>query len=170
VARTKRKDKRRKNLFKRSSGVIYYEKMTRGKRVKISLETKDWDVAIEALVAHRAKLADENANVLAAAPPTFAHAAGLYLEWLETAGRKPTVVQDRKCALSPKSRLIQWFGESVVLLTLLRSRGPGWWRRTDPRLFCRSDGPKGQHFSASRVLTNGPQYTLAQCATHIPLK
>ena len=111
----KPKGRKYRNLYSRGE-VIWFEKLARGRRVRRSCKTTDWDLA--AAVRDEWERQSGTSRLLGVAVPTFSDLADRYLEW--TTHLAPTTQDDRSALLraaargKPEGALRAYFGQFPV--------------------------------------------------------
>jgi len=121
--RAKPKGRKYRNLFARS-GVIYYERIVGGRRIKLSTKTSDWEVA-----ASFRDLYEDRKRIGIRVPiqraPTFGEFADRYLR--EATGHlAASTKEDRDGLLKADGKLTAYFGQ-LELDEIGRANLVEWW-------------------------------------------
>jgi integrase len=115
-----------RNLHARRGGVIYYERVVNGRRIKFSTKSTNWTEAAAFRDLYEERKALGSSAALSAKIPRFAEFAERYLEE-DTGHLAPTTRRDRKHSyLRPDGLLLSFFGSQRIDdidVPMIR----GWW-------------------------------------------
>ena len=123
---TKRpKSRKYRNLYRRDGGVIYYERVVSGRRIRLSCETTDWDEAASVRDLYEQKKQLGKGGIAHTEPPTFAEFARRYLAE-DTDHLAPTTRRERAREVGEDGPLVSFFG-ALRLDAITKSRIREWW-------------------------------------------